>query len=104
MGNICGFLDDFTVFPDPILREIMTNIDAVAELRELGFSRCRDPKYRAGFRVALAKNQKVLGVFGGQNDEIALNEVGRETRGMAAGDTTAELSPQNASRAVNWMT
>jgi hypothetical protein len=73
MRNILGFLDDLAVFPDAISGEIMANIDVVAELRELGFSRCRDPKYRAGFRVALAKNQKVLGVFGGQNDEIALN-------------------------------
>jgi len=74
------------------LGEIMTNIDPFAELWELSFSGCRDPEYRAGFRVALAKNQKVLCVFGGQDDEVALNQVGSETRGMTAGQATAELS------------
>jgi hypothetical protein len=79
MGNVRGFLDDFTVFPDPIFGEIMTNIDPFAELRELSFSGCRDPEHRAGFRVALAKNQKVLCVCGGEDDQVALNEVGCET-------------------------
>ena len=92
MDDIRGFLDDFTVFPDPILGEIMTNIDPFAELWELSFSGCRYPQHRTRFWVALAKNQKVLCVFGGQDDEIALNQVGCETRGMTARSATAELS------------
>jgi hypothetical protein len=33
-----------------------------------------------------------LCVFGRQDDEVALNQVGSETRGMTAGHATAELS------------
>ena len=72
LGHIGRFIDQLAIFPDPVLRDIVAQIGARTEQPWLRRTDIRHVKNRAGFGVALAKQQKIIGQVLRHNCQIRL--------------------------------
>ena len=75
------FARHHAVFVDAVFRNIARDVASLAEDGEGAAARLRHLEQRAGFRVALAEQQKIPRQFPGENDEVALRVAVAHARG-----------------------
>ena len=75
-----GILPRFALAPDAVERHVGADVEIVAEARQAGIAGLGNSEQRAGFGIALAEAQEVVGQGGGQDHQVALDEM----RGGAA--------------------
>ena len=71
-AGVLAFLDKLSVFPDSIFGNVLRNVAVGGGTVKKPVSFVANFQERARLRIALAKKQKVVGVFFGQNAKIGL--------------------------------
>jgi hypothetical protein len=95
LGDFGWLLNQFTIAPDPVSRQISADVEIVPKRRQARVAGLGHGQHRAGFGVGLGKAQKIVGQRLGQDHEVGLHIAGGEPGG-GAGQFAAAAAPPGA--------
>ena len=92
-GDVGVLSGEFSVLPHPVLGNIPGDVRVIRHFPDQTAAHVAHLQQRAGFGVALGEQQKVIGLFPGQDQQIALGVAFAHAGGLAGDDALTDQGP-----------